>query len=110
MRTFVNKLAAWHRLLKDLEYARLRVAQAQAVKPRHKQLRGLEQDVLYLQRACDQALEELRIAADAYIAAGRQQTASMLVEKQPPRSRWVGDLGRSPTIRQGIGRLRSTAG
>jgi hypothetical protein len=30
MRTFVAKLATWHRLVKDLEYARVRLAQAEA--------------------------------------------------------------------------------
>jgi hypothetical protein len=111
MRTFVMKLAAWHRLLKDLEYARLRLAQAKAVLPRENQLGGFEQDVLYLQQACDRALKELGIAANAYIAAGRQQANSTLAEKQLPKSnRWVGNLERSPTTRQGFGRLRSTAG
>jgi hypothetical protein len=34
MRTFVVKLAVWHRVFKDLEDARLRLVQVQAAPPR----------------------------------------------------------------------------
>lgn len=73
MRTFVVKLAAWHRVFKDLEAARLRLAQAEAAQP-------LDEDVRRLQRTCDLALGELRAAADAYIAAGRQQSDQCRLE------------------------------
>lgn len=82
MRTFVVKLAAWHRLFKDLEHSRLRLAQAEAAQPRDARAGEVREDVRRLQRTCDLALGELRAAADAYIA----------------------------TISQGIRRIRSTVG
>jgi hypothetical protein len=95
MRTFVMKLAAWHRLFKDLEHARLRLAQAEPIQPRNQRVREMQEDVRRLQRACDEALGELQTAADIYIAAGRQQiqTDSAPIKKQPLRSSRGNGLG-----------------
>lgn len=67
MRTFVTKLAAWHRLFNDLENAR-RLANAE---PDHVHAGEEQDDVRRLQCACDQALDELRIATDALMSAQR---------------------------------------
>jgi hypothetical protein len=74
MRTFVVKLAAWNRLFKELEHARVRLAQAEAAQTRGARAEEMQAEVRRLQRACDQALGELKTVADAYMAAGRQQT------------------------------------
>jgi hypothetical protein len=75
MRAFIEKLAARHRLQIDLQYARLRLAQAEAAQPLDSRIGQLQKDVRCLERACDQALAELQIAADAYKAAVRHPTA-----------------------------------
>lgn len=66
MRTFVTKLAAWHRLFNDLEHARRLINSQADHAPVGKEL---EEEVRCLQCAYDQALDELRIAADAFMAA-----------------------------------------
>jgi hypothetical protein len=57
MRTFIVKLAAWHRLFKALEQARLGLAQAEAIQPRNQRVGEMQEDVRRLQRACDRSLE-----------------------------------------------------
>jgi hypothetical protein len=92
MRNFVVKLAAWDRLCKDLDHARLRLAHAETAQSPGQRARAMEADIRRLERARDQALGELRIAAEAYMATVRQQSASTPVEK--PRSRFMDlDLG-----------------
>lgn len=97
MRTFVVKLAAWHRLFKELEHARLRLAQAEAAQPRNARAGEIQEDVRSLQRACDHALRDLQTAADAYMAAVRQQSGSTPIEKRSlGSSRLDRDLGLTP--------------
>jgi hypothetical protein len=94
MRNFVVKLAAWGRVCKDLDDARLRLAHAENPQPPGQRARAMEAHVRRLERARDQALGELRIAAEAYMATVRQQSASTPVEN--PRSRLMDldlDLG-----------------
>jgi hypothetical protein len=95
MRTFVVKLAAWHRVFKDLEDARLRLAQAEAARPRDSRAAQVREDVRRLQRTCDLALGELRAAADAYVTAGRKQIDTIPFEKQRAlvERRWDSGLG-----------------
>lgn len=76
MRTFVVKLAAWHRVFKELEDARLRLAQAEVAQAHDAQEEKIRENVCRLQRACDLALGELRASGDAFIAAGSSNDKS----------------------------------
>jgi hypothetical protein len=94
MRNFVVKLAAWDRLCKELDSARLRLAHAETAQPPGQRARAMKANIRRLERARDQAIGELRIAAEAYMATVRQQSASTPVEKS--KSRRMGldlDLG-----------------
>lgn len=71
MRTFIVKLAAWHRLYTELDHARVRLAQAESAQLSDERAEGIEADVRRLQGECDQALGELQAAAQAYMAAER---------------------------------------
>lgn len=70
MRSFIVKLAAWHRLHEQREQARLRLAQAEtaASADRADELRA---ELGRIQHAADEAFAELRAAVDDRIARQR---------------------------------------
>ena len=84
MRTFVERLAAWHRLFIDLEHARVRLAQAEAAQPRDGWDREMQEDVRRLQCDCDQALGELHTAANAYMTRTRSSAIVSTTVATPP--------------------------
>lgn len=84
MRSFIVKLAAWHRLHEQREQARLRLAQAgtAASGDRPDELRA---DLVRIEQAVDEALAELLAAANDRIASqGSGEGARSTVTDRPP--------------------------